>query len=423
LVIYTHQTHQILGDELKDAQGNTYRDPTTAHLKILSEQFTKDTGIKLELVGYSSDGAQVKSLLQVGDKGFDVFSTGFTFSLAEYERYTAPVMTASEAGALYGADLAAAMTQSNGNIHALSIAKEYGEAITYNEAVIKAAGYDEIPGDGAAFEAMLAAIKQNGVTPISLHRIENWPLGTIDPFSHYVGGEVDTLQKLMNESAPFSDGTAVGKTLRMYATWKSKGYFEQDMYPDFGVAMDSVSYGRAAMMLFGSWVYPQIHSRVPSGTDPDVIKFDAAPDFGKGRFIGVNVAQGYAINKASTHVAEAKQFIEYLAKSSDYLVKIGVIPTHKDAQSLVPEQFAIVDQRVRSGEVKQLVAAPQSQNSIDSEEVLKDANLFADNKWAGLPYDTLDITKPNDWSAYEAQIARQNTAYTQAVKDLGVSYK
>jgi ABC-type glycerol-3-phosphate transport system substrate-binding protein len=423
LTVYIHQTQQILGDELKDAQGNTYRDPATAHLKILGEQFTKDTGINLEFVGYSSDGAQVKSLLQVGDKGIDVFSTGFALSLAEHERYTLPIMTVQEVGALYGTDLAAAMTQVQGNVHALSIAKEYGEAVTYNEAIIKAAGYDEIPGDAATFEKMLAAIKSNGVTPISLHRVENWPLGTLDPFSHYIGGEVDTLQKLLNESAPFSDGTAIGKTLRMYTTWKSQGYFEQDMYPDFGVAMDSVAYGRAGMMLFGSWVYPQIRSRVPSGTDPDVVKFDAAPDFGKGRFIRVNVSQGYAINKVSAHIAEAKQFIEYLAKSSEYLVKIGAIPTHKDAKPLIPAQFALVDQRVRNGEVKQLVVAPQTQNNIDSEEVLKDANLYADNKWAGLPYDALDITKPNDWSAYDAQIARQNTAYTQAVKDLGVSYK
>jgi hypothetical protein len=77
---------------------------------------------------------------------------------------------------------------------------------------------------------------------------------------------------------------------------------------------------------------------------------------------------------------------------------------------------------VRSGEVKQLVAAPITQNSINSEEVLKEANLYADNKWAGLPFDALDITKPSDWSAYNAQIERQNTAYRNAVKELSVKY-
>ncbi|MDR0524462.1 MAG: extracellular solute-binding protein [Spirochaetaceae bacterium] len=422
LVIYSHQTQQIQGDELKDENGNTYRDPSTAHLKNLVPKFTEETGIEIEFVSYSSDGAVVKSLLQVGDPGMDIYTTGITQSIAEFERFTAPIMTVSEASDKYGAELAAAMTQVKGNVHNLQIAKEYGEAVTYNEEVIKAAGYNEIPGTLAEFETMLAKIKANGLDPISLHRVENWPLFAWDPFSHYVGGELDTMPKLMNEAAPFIDSTAVGKTIKMYTTWKSKGYFEQEIYPDFGVAMDAVAYGKSGMFLFGSWVFQQVQSRVPAGKDKNIIKFDAVPDFGKGRFIGVNPAQGYAINKASKNIAEAKQFLEWLSKQTDFLVTIGVIPTHKDAKPGVPAQFAIIDGRVRSGEVKQLVAAPISQNSINSEEVLKEANLYADNKWAGLPFDALDITRPEDWSAYNAQIERQNTAYLNAVKDLGVKY-
>lgn len=422
LVIYTHQTQQILGDELKDANGNTYRDPSTAHLKNLVPEFTRETGIEIEFVPYSSDGAVVKSLLQVGDPGLDIYTTGFTQSVAEFERFTAPILSASEAASLYGADLAAAMTQVNGNIHNLQIAKEYGEAITYNEEVIKAAGYDAIPATEADFNDMLAKIRANGADPISLHRVENWPLSTLDPFSHYVGGELDTLPKLMNEAAPFSENTAIGKTLKIYTTWKSKGYFEKEIYADFGVAMDAVAYGKSGMFLFGSWVFQQVQSRVPAGKDKGIIKFDAAPDFGKGRFIGVNPAQGYAINKASKNIDAAKQFLNWLAKQTSYLVTIGVVPTHKEAKPGVPTHFALVDGRVRSGEVKQLVAAPITQNSSNSEEVLKEANLYADNKWAGLPFDALNITQPNDWSAYDAQIARQNTAYINAVKDLGVKY-
>jgi hypothetical protein len=45
----------------------------------------------------------------------------------------------------------------------------------------------------------------------------------------------------------------VGKTIKIYTTWKSKGFFEQEVYPDFGIAMDSVAYGKAGMTLFGSW--------------------------------------------------------------------------------------------------------------------------------------------------------------------------
>ncbi|MDR2150330.1 MAG: extracellular solute-binding protein [Spirochaetaceae bacterium] len=423
LNVYVHMTQLILGDELKDASGNTYRDPNTAWLKFAAERFTAQTGIKVNFVGYSSDGAVVKSLLQVGDKGLDIFSTGFTFTNEEYAKYTAPVISVTEAKAKYDAELVSAMQTVNGNVHDLQIAKGYGEAITYNENVIKKAGYNEIPGTLEEFNKLLAAIKASGVTPIALHRIENWPLSTLNPFSNYVAGEPDAFAKMLREAKPFSDTAPVGKTLKMYTTWKSLGYFEQEIYPDFGVAMDSVSYGKAGMMLFGSWVLPQVISRVPTGTSTDLIKFDAAPDFGKGRWILVIPNLGWAINKASVKQDQARQFIEFLAKDTEFIVKAGSIPTHKDAPVGAPKDFALIDSRVRSGQVKQMVSPPLTQNNIDNDEVLKDANLLADYKWAGLPFDALDITRPNDWTAYNAQIERQNADYERYRKQYGFSYK
>lgn len=423
LNVYIHMTQFILGEELKDAAGNTYRDPNTAWLLPVAERFTAQTGIKVNFVGYSSDGSVVKSLLQVGDKGLDIFSTGFTYTNEEYAKYTAPVISVAEANQKYDAGLVAAMQQVAGSVHDLQIAKGYGEAITYNEDVIKKVGYNEIPGTVDEFNKMLAAIKLSGVTPISLHRIENWPLGTLNPFANYIAGEPDVFAKMLKDAAPFSDSAPIGKTLKIYTTWKSQGYFEQEMYPDFGVAMDSVAYGRAGMMLFGSWVLPQIISRIPSGTRSDVVKFDAAPDFGNGRWILVAPNLGWAINKASTKQAQARQFIEFLAKDTDFIVKAGSIPTHRDAPSGAPKDFALIDQRVRSGQVKQMISPPLTQNNIDNDEVLKEANLLADNKWAGLPFDALDITKPGDWNAYNAQINRQNADYDRYRKQLGLTYK
>ncbi|MDR0785908.1 MAG: extracellular solute-binding protein [Treponema sp.] len=421
--VFVHMTQLILGDELKDESGNTYRDPNTAWLKFAAEKFTAQTGVNVSLTGYSSDGAQIKSMLQVEDPGLDVFTTGFALTNEEYARYTAPVISVSDAKTTYDSALVDTMQQVDGSVRDLQIAKGYGEAITYNEAVLKEAGYSEIPGDLATFEKMLAAIKANGVTPISMHRIENWPLSTIAPFADYVAGEPGVFVKMLKEPAPFAETAPVGKTLKLYTTWKSLGYFEQEIYPDFGVAMDSVAYGKAAMMLFGSWVLPQIISRVPGGTDPNVVKFDAAPDFGKGRWIYVSPNLGWAINKGSKNIEESRQFIEFLAKDTEFIVKAGSIPTHKDAPQGAPEAFALIDQHVREGKVQQMIGMPWSQNNVDNDEVLKEANILADFKWAGLPFDALDITRPNDWTAFNAQIARQNADYDKYRKELDVSYK
>jgi ABC-type glycerol-3-phosphate transport system substrate-binding protein len=423
LVVYTHQTHLILGDEKKDASGNTYRDPSTAWQKILTEQFTQETGIEVEFVGYGSDSNVIKSLLLVRDPGMDLFSVGITMTNEEYARYMAPIMPVVEAEAIYGKELVAAMPQVDGTLRALDIAKEFGEALTYNENVIKAAGYDEIPATIAEFEAMLQKIKNAGLTPISLHRVENWPMSVLGNISNYVGGRTDSFVKMLEDPEPFSENYPVGKTVKMYTEWKSKGYFEQEVYPDFGIAMDSVSYGKSGMMLFGSWVVQQIISRVPEGTSPEVIKFDAVPDFGNGRYILVNPAQRYAINAGSRHVEEAKQYLDFLARQPAFLAQIGCIAIHRDVTPVAPTHFALIQGRVERGEVQQIIAAPLTQNSIDNDEVLKDANLLADNKWAGLPFDALDITKPNDWTAYNAQIKRQNDLYNRYRTERGVSYK
>ncbi|MDR0636459.1 MAG: extracellular solute-binding protein [Treponema sp.] len=423
LVVYTHQTQLILGDEKKDASGNTYRDPSTAWQKILTDQFTEETGIEVEFVGYGSDGNVIKQLLQVRDPGLDLFSVGFTITNAEYERYMAPIMPVAEAEVIYGKELVAAMPQVDGTLRALNIAKEYGEALTYNEDVIKAVGYDEIPTDFAEFEMMLQKIKDAGITPISLHRVENWPMSVLGNISNYVGGRTDSFVKMLDDPEPFSEAYPVGKTIKIYTTWKSKGFFEQEVYPDFGIAMDSVAYGKAGMMLFGSWVVQQIISRVPEGVRTDVIKFDAVPDFGNGRYILVNPAQPYAINAGSKNIEEAKQYLDFLAHQPEYLAQIGCIAVHKDVTPIAPGHFTLIQSRVERGEVQQIIAAPLTQNSIDNDEILKDANLLADNKWVGLPFDTLDITKPNDWSAYDAQIKRQNDLYNQYRKERGASYK
>ncbi|MDR1231274.1 MAG: extracellular solute-binding protein [Spirochaetaceae bacterium] len=423
LVVYTHQTQLILGDEKKDANGNTYRDPSTAWQKILTEKFTAETGIEVEFVGYGSDSNVIKSLLQVRDPGMDLFSVGITMTNEEYARYMAPIMPVAEAEAIYGKELVAAMPQVDGTLRALNIAKEFGEALTYNENVIKSVGYDEIPANIAEFDAMLQKIKNAGITPISLHRVENWPMSVLGNISNYVGGRTDSFVKMLADPEPFSENYPVGKTIKLYTEWKSKGYFEQEVYPDFGIAMDSVSYGKAGMMLFGSWVVQQVISRVPAGTSPEVIKFDAAPDFGNGRYILVNPAQPYAINAGSKHVEEATRYLDFLARQPEYLAQIGCIAVHRDVTPIAPAHFALIQGRVERGEVEQIIAAPLTQNSIDNDEILKDANLLADNKWAGLPFDALDITKPNDWTAYNAQIKRQNDLYNQYRTERGASYK
>lgn len=417
--VYTQGGNLVLGEEKKDADGNTYRDESSAYLKHIAERFTEETGINVEL-HVASNEDEVRPLFQVKDDSVDVYTMP-NWSLDEWAAYAEPYMTVEEAQKIYG-DYALAMPNRDGNIYSIMPYKSYNQAVVYNEEVIKAAGYDEIPATLEEFNAMCEKIKANGVTPISLHRVENWPLATVQDFAGYVAGDANIFTESLKIDNPFSPEQPFGKTIKMYTEWKAKGYFEPEVYTDFGVAMDSVAYGKAGMMLFGSWVVPQIQGRVPEGKDPSIIKFAPAPDFGAGRYVLAAPAGNYSISKFSKNKEASRLFIEYLAKDAQFAYDQGFIANQEGVEPKVPELYSIIDEMVESGEVTALISPASDANTQANQDILTEAGLYADYKYVGLLFDSLDVTKPDDWTAYNKQVEIQNKAYAEYKDELGLEW-
>lgn len=419
--VYTHGGNRVLGEEKKDADGNTYRDvENTAYLKYLAEKFTKETEIKVNLNVITNED-ELRPLFQVKDSSVDVY-TAPNWSLEEWAEYAEPYCTVDEAKALYG-DFALAMPNKDGIIYSIMPGKAYNQAVVYNEEVIKAAGYDEIPATLEEFNKMCEAIKANGVTPISMHRVENWPLATVQDFAGYVAGNANVFAECLKTDKPFSPEAPFGKAIKMYTQWKADGFFEQEVYTDFGVAMDSVAYGRAAMMLFGSWVVPQIQGRVPTGKDPAIIKFAPAPDFGAGRYVLAAPADNWAICKFSANKDAARAFIEYIANDAQFIADSGFIANKKGVTPIVPALYSIIDGMVASGDCKLLFSPATDANTVANQDILTEAGLWADYKYVGLLFDSLDVTKSDDWAAYDAQVESQNKAYADYKAELALAWK
>ncbi len=418
--VYTHMGNRVLGEEKKDKDGNTYRDESTAYLAKLAKKFTEETGINVKLNVISNED-DLRPLFQVKDDSVDIY-TSPNWSLDEWKQYAEPYFTLEKGKELYG-DYAMAMPNDGENIYSVMPGKAYNQAIVYNEEVIKAAGYDEIPGTLEEFNKMCDAIKAMGVTPISLHRVENWPLATVQDFAGYVAGDANIFTESLKIDNPFSETSPFGKTIKMYTDWKAKGYFEQEVYTDFGVAMDSVAYGKAAMMLFGSWVVPQIQGRVPEGKDPSAIKFAPAPDFGKGRYVLAAPADNWAISKFSKNKEAARAFIEYVSNDPQFIADSGFIANKKGVTPIVPELYSITDKMVSDGTCKVLLSSPTDDNTLANQQVLTEAGLYADYKYVGLLFDALDVTKPDDWTAYNKQVDAQNKAYKEYKDELGLKWK
>ncbi len=419
ITLYTHGGNRVLGEEKKDADGNTYRDESYAYLKHLAEKFEGEYGVHVDLQVNSTED-DIRPLLQTADPSIDIY-TSPNWSIEEWQQYAEPYCTIDEAKALYG-DYAETMYNDGTYIYALMPAKTYNNAVVYNEETIKSVGYDAIPTTQAEFEDLCTKLREAGIDPIAMHRVENWPLSTINDFANYVAGRNDAYQSMLKSDTPFSDSEPMGKTIKMYTDWKSRGFFEADIYTDFGVAMDVVGNGKAGMMLFGAWVVPQIQGRVPEGTDPSVIKFAPAPDFGNGQYVMAAAADSYAINKGSDNKEAARLFIEYISEDAQYLADSGYIAMKKGVTPIVPDLYKLIDDAVEAGTCKVLFAYATNQNSINNEAVLTEASLLADVKYVGNLYDVIDVTKEADWAAYDAQVDTQNKAYVQAREDLGVAW-
>ena len=419
ITLYTHGGNRVLGEEKKDADGNTYRDESYAYLKHLAEKFEGEYGVHVDLQVNSTED-DIRPLLQTADPSIDIY-TSPNWSIEEWQQYAEPYCTVDEAKELYG-DYAETMYNDGTYIYALMPAKTYNNAVVYNEETIKSVGYDAIPTTQAEFEDLCTKLREAGIDPIAMHRVENWPLSTINDFANYVAGRNDAYQSMLKSDTPFSESEPMGKTLKMYTDWKSRGFFEADIYTDFGVAMDVVGNGKAGMMLFGAWVVPQIQGRVPEGTDPSVIKFAPAPDFGNGQYVMASAADSYAISKGSDNKEAARLFIEYISEDAQYLADSGYIAMKKGVTPVVPDLYKLIDDAVEAGTCKVLFAYATNQNSINNEAVLTEASLLADVKYVGNLYDVIDVTKEADWAAYDAQVETQNKAYVQAREDLGVAW-
>lgn len=420
ITVYTHMGQRVLGEEKKDEKGNTYRDESTAILAQLAKEFEAEYGITVNFEISQAEG-DIEPLLQVEDPAVDVF-TNPNWSVEKWKAYAEPYFTLEEGKSLYG-EYADVMPNDGENIYSLMPAKAYDFAVVYNEEVLKSVGYDAVPTTLDEFNAMCDKLVAAGITPISLHRVEKWPLDNLKGFGNYVAGVNDAFDQMLKSDTPFNEEEPIGKTIKMYTEWKAKGYFEPEMYTDFGVAMDSVAYGKSAMMTFGSWVVPQIQGRVPEGTDPSIIKFAPAPDFGNGRLVTSVAADNYSIGKGSKNKEAARLFIEYIADNAQFIADAGFIANKAGVEPIVPELYKLIDGEVAAGTAKVILSAPTTQNKLNNEEILSEANLLADVKWAGNLYDALDITKPDDWSAYETQVQKQNEAYAEAKEYLGYEWE
>lgn len=423
ITLWTASSQYFLGDEKVDADGNTYRDESTAIYQIAADEFEAETGIKVNFKQVEAGNENVDSLVKAGDSSVDIYAAAPVMTDDQIIEYMTPTFAnVDECSKVYrNCDM---FVQSDGQIYVQVPSISYDGVVVYNEDVIKAAGYDEVPTDMASFKEMLQAIKDNGTTPIAEHRIENWPLDTFTTFASYLNNESDAIGGMLKEENPFGEDSPMGKAELLLAELVSDGDFEESTYADFGVAMDAVAYGDAGMMLLGNWVAPQIISRIPDGEDTNI---KVAP-FPKGEGddeLNVSIIPNvyFYIPKGSDAPEEAQQFIDYLNNSEEVQKAWAATPNLADEtafEDTIPDYVADFAAKVESGEIVGLTTNVYSPNTLASQEILKDMGVYADVKYFG---NVFDAAKTGGMDAAKEELASLNEQYLAAKEARGTEYQ
>lgn len=423
ITLWTASTMYFLGDEKVDEDGNTYRDESTAVYLHAADEFEKETGIKVNFKTIEAGNENVDSLVKNGDASVDIYAAAPVMTDDQIIDYMTPAFeSVEECEEVY--NNCDSYVQSDGNIYVQVPSVAYDGLVVYNEDVIKAAGYDSIPTDMDTFMEMLQAIKDMDVTPIAEHRIENWPLTTFDTFASYMANEPAILGQMLKSDSPFASDEPMGEAGTVLAELASNGYFESSTYADFGVAMDSVAYGDAGMMLLGNWVAPQIISRIPEGEDT-AIKVAPFPTLeGDDELNVVEIPNVYFyIPKGSDAPEEAQQFIDYLSNSHEVQAAWAATPNMADNsefEDTIPDYVSDLAAQIESGDIVTLPSYVYEPNVLAAQEVLKDMGVYADAKYWGNIY---DAATTGGMDAANEAMEELDTLWASAKEARGAEYQ
>lgn len=200
-----------------------------------------------------------------------------------------------------------------GHVYSFHVSQDTGmQGVVYNKDMFEELGL-EIPTNFEDFLAVCEAIKQSGVTPVFMPFKDNWSANIYPAaaFADFAAKHDPSFYDELNAGTKkWSDVPEFVTFLQQQYEVYEKGYTNSDILSDsYDMAVGKFLDQEVAMMFMGDWLIEAVAKEnpdinlgvfaIPSSEDPSI---GASPLGG----------QLFIPNKAK-HMAEAKQFLEYLA--------------------------------------------------------------------------------------------------------------
>lgn len=215
-------------------------------------------------------------------------------------------------------------TFGTGNLYGVSPTAEV-VGIFYNKDIFKKNGWD-IPTTFEEFEALLAEIKDAGITPISFGSLDGWnaihefsaiqhQLVSLDYINNFTYG-------VNNVSFDIPENRQAAQVLQ---DWANAGYFS-DGFPGIGYddSNNLFKAGTGAMTITGSWLAPELMV----DTDQQFGFFLLPPYEGKAGLAIGGVGIPFAIRKTSDKHDLAAEYLNWMIspRAAELWAEAGMLP-------------------------------------------------------------------------------------------------
>jgi len=216
--------------------------------------------------------------------------------------------------------------------------------LTYNAAVLKAAGVTATPKNMDELWAMMEKIKKSGVTPFTIIPSAGWPLSAISAIANQYSIAAGKSSNCKNDMPSMDDPCApdkpLGKAAAVLYQLAVKGYMGDDpMSLTWDNCKREIAQGNIAMTPLGSWLPSQIVEN--GGNKADILLMPFPITNSK----GVIVTTGgfdwhFAVWKDSKMKANAPKFMDLLLGDKDtytlWMKNFGETSIRKDMADTAP---------------------------------------------------------------------------------------
>lgn len=302
----------------------------------LIDKFTKETGIKVELVTPGNDYETVmKTRMASGDLP-DIWET-HGWSVARYSEYLMPLNDQKWFSRI-DESILPVISDKEDNIYCLPLTIGVN-TISYNKDVFKAAGVDASSiRTWKDFDDACAKIKASGVTPIFLGNKDSSTIAQLCediPPAFLTTQSVEDNQKEALKNGEFDFAKYWTPISEIVDSWMQKGYFNKDVLTsDNDAGCQALAKGECGMIFGGgnNILFARTYN-------PDAnLGYLACPGVNEDDVSFISMGEGTCVGmwKDTTYPEESKKFLEFLSQVENcekVATSSGDIPGLKDVKN------------------------------------------------------------------------------------------